>query len=136
MKFKTRDEWSKRQEVLIWRKNCPFCKELREEEYIIWKWKYWYVKQNKYPYTKNNFHVMIIPIEHYEFSHEIPNVNWNEMKEVHTFLESYFKNKEYFSFTRETFWNRSIKHLHMHIIHGKISPWVIMKTLEEQWIWT
>lgn len=132
LKTWTREEWRNRPVDLIGQDDCPFCDEKRDAKYILWKWKFWYVKLNKYPYTWNKYHVMVMPIDHYEFSHEVPSENWQEMPKVDAFLKEYFDGHEYFSFTRESFGNRSIKHLHKHVIYWEISPWAIIDTLKEQ----
>ena len=132
VKLGTREEWGKRPADLIGKIGCPLCDLEEQKPYILWKGDYWFIIINKYPYTQDRFHIMAAPIEHLEFSHELPEICYTEMKKVHDFVKKYFEWKEYFSFTRESFWDRSLTHLHMHFLPGKLSPRKIMESIKEQ----
>lgn len=134
MKFGTREEWENRPEKLIWKNNCPFCEHENLKDFILWTWKYWYVIENKYPYTGDNRHLLLIPKNHCETSTEIPAQVWSELQEAHTFIKNFYWSSEYFSFKRETFWERSIKHYHMHFLPWVITVQPIIQQLKNQWI--
>lgn len=116
MKLEPREAWADREVNLYWKLDCLFCDRENQKDYIVWSWKYWEIKVNKYPYTWDKYHLLAIPKAHYELSIDIPKYEWDEMYEIHKFVNEYFGNAEYFSMTRETFWSRSLKHLHIHFI--------------------
>ena len=134
MKFGTREEWDKRPEKLIWKNNCNFCNTEKISDYILWEWSFWNVIVNKNPYTWDARHIMAVPIEHLELWTEIPGEAWAEMLDVHRFVKKYFWEDDYFSFTRETFSNRSLKHYHTHFLPWKMSQQPIIDQLKEQGI--
>ena len=135
MKILTRKEykailWEK---WYLWKEECPFCDA--EEERIVWKWKYWFVLRNFAPYTWDENHLMAIPYEHRAFSKDLTDEELLELKDVHQFMESYFKWQKYFSFTRETLDNwlsRSVEHLHMHFVPGVLYWKYLMLMLKNQ----
>ncbi len=116
MELGTREEWNKRPVDLISDDWCHFCDEWLDERYTIWEWEFWRILVNKYPYTWDIFHILLVPKKHYEKSTDVPSDEWKEISKAHKFIEWYFGDLDYFSFTRETFWSRSLKHLHIHFI--------------------
>lgn len=115
------------------RDNCPFCDLESQWDCVIWKWKYWFVQHNKYPYLWLKDHLMAIPYSHKIFSYELSREEFAEMKDVQIFIKDFYWEKEYFSFLRETLSKRSIEHIHYQYL-----PWVLRtsrleKILKEQW---
>jgi diadenosine tetraphosphate (Ap4A) HIT family hydrolase len=55
------------------------------------------------------------------------------MKDIYKFVKEYFWDEKYFSCTRESIANRSVEHIHMHFIPGKLQWKYIRKMLENQW---
>jgi hypothetical protein len=43
-----------------------------------------------------------------------------DYKNVEIFMKEYYKWKDYFSFIRQSIWNKSIKHLHYHYLIWKV----------------
>ena len=119
---------------VIWKENCPFC-ELKEDEkkLLIFKSKYWEVRYNKYPYGWIKKHVLLFPIRHIELSKDLNDSELLDLKNVHKFLYDFYETKEYFSFLRETFKWRSIKHLHYHYMPWNIFSNDFATILNKQW---
>lgn len=97
---------------------CPFCDLEAQKEYTIWKWKYWSIIYNKYPYTGNDQHIMAVPQEHKEFFTDFTPEELGELHEVHQQVSKFYGDKTYFSFCRETHGDKtkSIHHYHQHFI--------------------
>ena len=134
MKLYSREKWQKDAPRDLWKSKCPFCEiDQQQEEYIVWEWQDWYIANNKFPYLGIKEHIMAIPKKHICESADIsPEAYW-EMSQIHIFVKKFFWEKHYFSFTRETFGNRSLEHLHIHFL-----PWVIYggdvrEMLQKQW---
>lgn len=130
---KSRDVWKAREKELVWIENCPFCDLNSQGDCVIWKGKYWYIQHNMYPYLWLKEHIMAVPFSHKTFTYELTSEEWSEFSEVQKFVKSFFWDREYFSFIRETLSNRSIEHLHYHFL-----PWVLRTSrieniLREQW---
>ena len=117
---KSRDIWKNREKELVWIENCPFCDLSSQWDCVIWKGQYWYIQHNMYPYLWLKENIMEIPYSHKTFTYELSSEEYAEMSEVQKFVKSFFWDKEYFSFIRETLWKRSIEHLHYHFL-----PWVL-----------
>ncbi len=113
--------------------NCPFCDIKSQWDLVIWKWKYWYVQHNKYPYLWLDDHIMAVPYSHKVFSHELSKEEFAEMSDVQKFIKSFYKDKQFFSFMRETTWHRSIAHLHYQYLPGILRTSKIEEILKEQW---
>lgn len=132
----SRDDYHK---ILWWKiidkQNCPFCWKNLDYSTMIWEWKYWRIFYNKFPYTGNSMHIMALPKEHKKFFYEITAEEFSEMTEVHKKVKEFFWEQDYFSFTRETFWEetRSVEHLHMHFLAWILKWKYIRKMLEKQW---
>ena len=122
MKFYSRDDYHKQKwdKKIIWKENCPFCNPEQNEEYIVWKGKFWYILRNFSPYTWDENHLMAVPYEHIAFSTDLTIEHLKELELVHKFVAKYFAGRNYFSFTRESLSWRSVEHLHMHFL-----PWII-----------
>lgn len=126
MKLESRKKWYEltKWKDCIWRESCPFCIESKEEKKLtIWKWKYWEIKHNKYPYANLKNHLLVIPKRHVENTKNLTIEEFGELKKVEEFMNEYYSNQNYFSFIRETNWWKSIKHLHYHFI-----PWILYST--------
>lgn len=119
MDLKDRSIWDSRVRwnPPIWKENCPFCNFIEDEKnLIIWEWKYWNIRHNKYPYNWNNKHLLVIPKSHKEHTKDLSKAEFSELKEISKFMDEYYKDENYFSFIRESSWWKSIKHLHYHYI--------------------
>ena len=120
MKLHDRSIWDQKTmwKESIWTDECPFCKE--EESTTVWKWKYWKIVYNKYPYNwlKNN--LLLVPYRHCEHTMELNNDELIELKDADKFFNEYYKGENYFSFIRQTNGGKSIKHLHYHYL-----PWIL-----------
>ena len=131
MKILTREEyhirkWNKK---IYWKEDCPFCIDIES----IWKWKYWKLIWNISPYSWNKDHIMAVPIAHKKYSIDLSDEEFLELKKVHEEVKKYFWEKKYFSCTRESLANRSVEHLHIHFIPGKLQGKFLRKMLELQW---
>ncbi len=131
-KFLTREQyyekkWSKKK--IYWKNDCPFCFDYQS----IWEWKYWYIVRNISPYCWNENHLMAVPFSHKKYSIELSMQEFQELKTIHKFVRDYFWDKDYFSATRESMWNRSVEHLHIHFVIWKLQWKYLRKMLELQW---
>lgn len=100
--------------------DCPFCILEEHKDSIIWEWKYWKILYNKYPYSWDNQHVMAVPRSHKAFSYELSAEELVELHDVYAEIKKLYGDKNYFSCTRESMANRSIEHLHIHFLPGKL----------------
>lgn len=75
---------------------------------------------------------MAVPHEHVCYSHELTPECLSSLHEVYTKVKEFFGEEEYFSFTRETMWHRSVEHLHVHFLAGKLQWKFLRKMLEVQ----
>lgn len=120
---KDRTEWIEivNKNGIIWKENCPFCKpEEKDEKPVLYKTKYWEIRYNKYPYWWLKKHLLVFPIRHVEEKYKLLDEELLWLKEINIFIEKFYSWEAYFSFIRETFSWRSIKHIHYHYI-----PWDI-----------
>ncbi len=118
----------------FWKEDCPFCRDIQTGERVYWKWEYWSVLYNSYPYILSGDHFMAIPIRHVTYGHELTSNEWSELSRIQEHLRETFRNVDYFSFTRESLAERSVEHYHMHFIKGDITRRAIIEMLKEQWI--
>ncbi len=102
------------------KENCPFCTHL-DEQNIIWKWKYFFIIHNKYPYLWLDNHILVVPFEHKIMTSELSKDEYWEFREVEKFMENYYNWWDYFSFIRQSNSeeSRSVEHLHYHYL-----PWI------------
>lgn len=121
----TRQEYDEMKHLYQDESLCPFCKENRESQMVLWEWKYWAIIYNKYPYLEIEKHLLVIPNRHIEFTSDIPDIEWQEMAEIETWTKKFFNGKPYFSFIRQTGKMKSIKHLHYHYLPGEVTvEWI------------
>lgn len=118
-------------EKIIWKNNCPFC--FQEEKLTILKTNFWKIQYNKYPYWGIKNHILVIPNRHIELTKDLNNSELIDLKKIHNYLFNFYKWEKYFSFIRETFKWRSIKHLHYHYLPINISSNEIESILNKQW---
>lgn len=120
-KITTRKEYDDlTREKILGRDECPFCDLEMNSEHIVWRGKYWYILRNLFPYSGTEKHVMVVPYEHKLFSRELSPEETLELMDIHRFLASFYGEEEYFSCTRESLSNRSVEHIHMHFIPGRL----------------
>lgn len=129
----TREEYHK----IKWNKtfgkdDCPFCDIPANEGHIIWKGKYWYIIHNIYPYSGEENHLMLVPFRHVVFSHQLSSDETQELSQGYNKIKEFYGEELYFSFTRETMANRSIEHLHIHFVPGKLQGKYIRNMLMHQ----
>jgi len=128
-KILTRAEYhAKKWKKIYGLEDCPFCNEAD----IIWKWKYWFIVRNFSPYSGDEKHLMAIPFEHKQFSIELTKDEFAGLKEIQDFVKGFYWEENYFSDTRETMWNRSVEHLHIHFIPWRLQGKYLRKMLENQ----
>ena len=75
---------------------------------------------------------MLIPIRHARFSHEITHTEYGELQESYDFIKKFYNEDSYFSFTRESFGERSVEHVHTHFISGHLKRNILVEMLKEQ----
>ncbi len=124
MDIHKRNIWENRlnSEKAVWKDKCPFCiNDWEEKQYIIRETKYWTIRHNKFPYYWEWKHLMVIPKKHKEFTFSLSIEELKDYKNIELFMKEYYIGEEYFSFIRQTMWNRSIKHLHYHYLNWKLS---------------
>ncbi len=129
----TREEYH----ILKWditygKDDCPFCDVDANKESIIWKGKHWFIIHNTFPYTGQKNHLMAVPFIHKKFSHELENFETEELTEVYKQIQKFYAQQIYFSFTRESLANRSVEHLHIHFVPGKLQGKYIRNMLMKQ----
>lgn len=126
-------KWSTK---IIWKENCPFCDLTNKNpDEILWEWKYLVILFNIYPYSWDANHLMIVPKAHRVLYTDLTDDELLEMKECHQVIRKYFWDKNYFSFSRESAndESRSIEHLHIHFLAGRLQWKYIRKMLMDQW---
>lgn len=130
----SREEYHKiKWKKVYWKDDCPFCDVNFNINRLLWKWKYWHILYNIASYSGDDKHIMAIPYEHIKYSLDLSDEHLKELREVHKVVKDFFKDEEYFSFTRESMWNRSAEHLHMHFLAWKLQWKFLRKMLELQW---
>ena len=137
LKIWTREEYEKiilnwDEKKIFYEDECPFCNSLEQDWHTIWKWKYRYILHNLFPYSWNEKHLMAVPYQHRAFSWELTGDEFLEIKDIQAFMKDYYKEENYFSCTRETMWNRSIEHYHMHFVPWRLQWKYLRKMLENQ----
>jgi len=85
-----------------------------------------------FPYSGNEQHIMAVPYAHKNLSIELSDDELVELHRVYAFMKDFYGEENYFSCTRETMAHRSVEHLHMHFIPGKLQGAYLMKMLEHQ----
>lgn len=129
----SREEYHKK----VWKEmygkeDCPFCKKDEQKWHIVWEWKYWYILHNLWSYCWDHRHIMAVPYEHIKVSMDLNEKHFLELSEIYKFVDTFFAWENYFSFTRESMWNRSVEHLHMHFLVWKLQWKFLRKMLEKQ----
>lgn len=121
----------------IWLNECPFCPMSKKEDTTrIWSWKYWFIIYNIASYSWDHRHIMAIPHRHVIYSRDLNERECAELPIVHEQVKNFFWDEEYFSFTRETFGDwacRSVEHLHMHFLVGRLYGSYLRKMLQDEW---
>lgn len=114
--FKNREEYCKKSKYM-WKNNCPFCSEkVYSLNKILFETDFWLVIYNKYPYFKAEKNLLVFPKKHREFSWQLNKKELWDLKEVEKKLKDFYKWYNYFSFLRQTRWNKSVEHLHYHYL--------------------
>lgn len=123
-------KWSKK---VYGREDCPFCDKEKQTWCIVREWKYRYVFHNLGSYSGDHRHIMAVPYDHLCYSTELGEEHWWELAEIQKVAKNFFGEEDYFSFTRETMGNRSVEHLHIHFLVGRLQWKYLRKMLEHQW---
>lgn len=132
LKLSRKDYINKVGKKILGKDECPFCDPDESINKLVWKWDFWNVVVNMAPYTWNDNHIMATPKKHKKFFYELDENELLELKKVHEFVKEYYNGWEYFSATRESFWNRSVEHYHTHFFPGKMQEKYIIEMLENQ----
>jgi len=75
---------------------------------------------------------MAVPYAHKCFSHELDRDEIAELHEIYAFVKDWYGDRQYFSCTRESMANRSVEHLHIHFLPGKLQGKWLRKMLQTQ----
>ncbi len=130
----TREEYHTTKWKKVFSKDdCPFCDLESNKERILWRWKYWFIIQNKYPYSGQENHLMLVPYLHKIFSHELNSGETEELAEAYKWIKQFYSEQIYFSCTRESMANRSVEHFHTHFLPGKLQWKYLRNMLMNQW---
>ena len=115
--------------------DCPFCdfSGRKEDKSIQWEWKYWYILHNTGSYSWDQDHLMAVPYRHVPFTYELSQEEVSELHEIYAYMKTYFWEKQYFSFNRESMWNRSVEHLHIQFCVWRLQWKYIRNMLMNQW---
>lgn len=92
--------------------NCPFC----NEKNIVFETEFWKVINNKYAFYYWVKHMLVFPKRHVLFSKDLTENEFSDYKNVENFMSKEFWDVFYFSFTRQSLWNRKVEHMHYHYI--------------------
>lgn len=87
---------------------------------------------NEYPYIHTGEHIMLIPIRHVRYSHELTSDEYTDINEAYRYIEDFYGDQDYFSFTRESMANRSVEHVHTHFLPGKLKREAMVTLLRDQ----
>lgn len=129
----SREEYHKlKWKKVYWKDDCPFCDVDSNISRLLRKWKHWYILYNIASYSWDDRHIMAIPYEHIKYSVNLTDEHLNELKDIYKVVKDFFKDEEYFSFTRESMWSRSAEHLHIHFLVWKLQWKFLRKMLEMQ----
>jgi diadenosine tetraphosphate (Ap4A) HIT family hydrolase len=114
--------------------DCPLCREMQQKQshIVIWQSDSWALLYNRYPYVRDGKHVMLIPKRHIQYARDLTPEECQDLSEAYAYIDSFYGEEEYFSFTRETFGLRSVEHLHTHYISGVLPQKAIIETLVAQ----
>lgn len=134
VQFWTRADLKKKlgNKSIFWKEDCPFCMYLKTNEWVVWKWEYWAIIYNQYPYIMDGTHFMLIPTRHVCFSHELSTLEYSEIPYAYAYIRDFYGDIPYFSFTRESFNERSVEHVHTHFISGDLTRRSVTEMLKEQ----
>jgi diadenosine tetraphosphate (Ap4A) HIT family hydrolase len=116
----TRSEYDKIKHLMKDESLCPFCKKNRSDQELLWEGKYWAILYNKYPYLGLRKHLLVVPNSHVWLTSEITPEEWTEMQEMEKWMYNFYEGKPYFSFIRQIWQMKSIKHLHYHYLPGEV----------------
>ena len=115
---------------IFWKEDCPLCDN--KEWTIIYRLKNWYIVHSIYTYSWDEKHLLAVPYRHIKYFTELNEEELLELREVHKKIKEFFKQEDYFSFTRETMAHRSIEHLHIHFLIWELHGKYLRKMLENQ----
>ena len=136
VKIITRNQYhAKKWKKIFGADDCPFCgiEARTDEESIKWIWKQWYILHNTGSYSWNEDHLMAVPHRHVQFTYDLSPEEISELKQVYEYMKQYFGDKEYFSFNRESMWNRSVEHLHIQFCVWRLQGRYLRNMLMNQW---
>lgn len=127
-------DWYKIRPEDLGESNCVFCDlETEKKDLILWIWKYFHIRHNKFPYLWLENNLLAIPNRHVVLTSDLTKEEFYELKEVEAFMKDYYCGGDYFSFIRETSAWKSLNHLHYHFLPGRVADADIEKMLKKQW---
>ena len=133
MKILTRSEYDQKKSKKIYGKaDCPICPLDINSEEVIWVGKSWKLIYNISPYTGTKEHIMAIPNDHICYFRDLKSEHMLEFPDLYDQVEKFYGDGDYFSFTRESFGNRTVEHYHMHFLPGKMQDIYLRKMLKDQ----
>lgn len=112
--------------------DCPFCNEALQRDNTFWIGNFWKIVYNTFPYSGEKNHLMAIPKRHIVFSYELSQDEISELGEIYKQMKDFYWESQYFSFTRESMANRSVEHLHIHYLAGKLQGKYLRNMLMKQ----
>jgi diadenosine tetraphosphate (Ap4A) HIT family hydrolase len=135
MQLLDRKIWYETNPADRWASDCPFCKSEQEgnNEYVIWRWKHWFIAHNKYPILWLSNQFLAIPYRHVLLSKDLNDEEYLEFREVEKCMSSKYESwSDYFMFIREWLPHRSLEHIHYHFVPGRIPYEDIKIMLQKQ----
>jgi len=119
MKFENREEYEN-SKIYFTKETCPFCENNILNEIILFESNFWFVIKPEYPYFNDyENHLLAIPKRHVEFTFELSEEELKDFLNIEKYMLSFYNWTDYFSFIRQSRWNKSVEHLHYHYI-----PWI------------
>jgi len=103
--------------------DCAFCKnnDPEHDQYVVWRWKYWFICHNKFPILWLTNQFLAIPYRHVLLSSDLSIEEYMEFRDVEKYMKTqYNEGEDYFMFVREWLKSRSMEHIHYHFVPGRL----------------
>lgn len=119
MEFKDREEYEN-SKIYFTKENCPFCENNIWNRIVLSETKYWYIIKADYPYFDDyEKHLLVASKRHIEFTFQLSEEEFKDFLNIEKFMLDFYNWTDYFSFIRQSKWNKSVEHLHYHYL-----PWI------------